>query len=153
MGLIKWVNEKIFNFLHVKNNSNGRKFIDMSDMVFVRSNSAAEKINKCSLKLIKTHDVSFYSMSCPNDNIDHYIYSHEYSGKQVAFVPFRKAENGKIQILLKSEIVPCWNYNNPVYSSFTYYLDEGSTPLQIITKKIKWKILPKAKTSTSYQSL
>ena len=140
MSLKKWIGEKIYNFLHVKDNSNGRKEVDRSGEITIRSNSAAEKINTAKLELLHTEWVSLFHLSRPADKINRYVYSHETrcNGNIAAFVPYRYKENfSDIQVLLRYEATPCWDYIKPVPSSFTGGVEEGETPLQTVLHELK----------------
>ena len=140
MSLKKWISEKIHNFLHVKDNSNGRGEVDRSGEVTIRSNSAAEKLDSSKLELLHNNWVSLFQMSCPNDKINCYVYSHETrcDGKIVAFVPYRYINNNQdLQVLLRNEATPCWNYIEQVPSSFTGGVEEGETPLQTVLHELR----------------
>ncbi len=124
----------------VKDNSNGRKDVDRSGEVTIRSNSAAESISKSKLELHHNEWVSLYQLSKPIDKINCYIYSHETRcrGQIAAFVPYRFVDtNQDLQVLLRHEATPCWDYTNQVPSSFTGGVEEGETPLQTVLHELR----------------
>lgn len=140
MSFQSWIHDKVYNFLHVKDNSNGRGFVDRSGEITIRSNSAAEKIKESKLELHHNQWISLFKMSRPIDKINCYIYSHETrcNGKIVAFVPYRYDTNSKnFQVLLRYEATPCWDYIKQVPSSFTGGVEEGETPLQTVIHELR----------------
>lgn len=60
--------------------------------------------------------------------IDGYVYSHESrsDGRIVAILPFRDTPDGR-QYLLRSEVTPCWDYEEPTISSITGGCEGGDT--------------------------
>ena len=113
--------------------------LDRSGEVLIRADSAAEKIKKSSLELHHNDWVSLNHISSPKDKIYNYVYSTETrcDGKIVAFVPYQKNGDNNLKLLVRCEATPCWNYNDPVPSSFTGAVEKGETPLEAVIHEIK----------------
>jgi 8-oxo-dGTP pyrophosphatase MutT (NUDIX family) len=64
--------------------------------------------------------VSLKKITAPEKGINGYVYSHETrcQGRIVAILPF-KTGGKKFEILLKSEVTPCWNTDIPILSTIT----------------------------------
>ena len=64
--------------------------------------------------------LSLKEIIAPEKGINGYVYSHETrcQGIIVAILPYRKTK-GKVQVLLKSEVTPCWNSDKPTLSTIT----------------------------------
>ena len=112
--------------------------LDRSGEVLIRADSAAEMIKKSSLELQHNDWVSLMHMSSPKEKIYKYIYSTETrcDGKIAAFIPYQK--NGEnLRMLVRCEATPCWNFNEPVPSSFTGAVEKGETPLETVIHELK----------------
>lgn len=111
---------------------------DRSGEVIIRSDSAAEKIKNSSLELHHNDWISLNHMSSPKDKIYNYIYSTETkcNGKIAAFIPYQK-HGETLKLLVRCEAVPCWNFNEPVPSSFSGCVEKGETPLETVIHELK----------------
>ena len=112
--------------------------VDRSGDVVIRTDSAAEKMENASLELHHNDWVSLKHMSCPKNKIFNYVYSTETrcDGKIAAFIPFKKV-GLNVELLVRCEATPCWNYNEQVPSSFTGAVEKGETPLETVIHELK----------------
>jgi 8-oxo-dGTP pyrophosphatase MutT (NUDIX family) len=71
-------------------------------------------------------------------NIKGYVFSHETrsNGSIVSILPYREL-NGKTQFLLRKEITPCWDDEEPNFSSITGGIEDISQKRQTVINEIK----------------
>ena len=83
--------------------------------------------------------VQLRKLKMPSLHINGYTYSHEIRCNGiVAFLPFRESEQeDRIEVLLRHEAVPCWEFDTPLHSAFTGGIDEGMTALDTAVKELK----------------
>lgn len=70
--------------------------------------------------------LSLKEIIAPEKGINGYVYSHETrcAGVIIAILPYKKINKG-YQFLLKSEVTPCWDTDQPILSSLTGGFEEG----------------------------
>jgi hypothetical protein len=79
--------------------------------------------------------LSLKRIVAPEKGINGYIYSHETrcNGKIISILPYRLLNhNREIQFLLRSEVTPCWDVNNPTFSTITGGTEEPTPQLDAI---------------------
>lgn len=96
-------------------------------------------IFKNSKALYSTEWVELRRIEAPDKKIYGYDFLHEKrcGGTIVAFLPFRKLEDGSFEFLLRREATPCWQLDTPVISSFTGGVDKDSNPGATFLQELK----------------
>lgn len=70
--------------------------------------------------------------------VGHYTYMHELKRTgTVVILPYRhNSETSSYDVLLRGEVTPCWDLNNPILSSITGGIDHGSSHLETACKEL-----------------
>lgn len=112
------------------------KTLKMADPV--RHPESKKQIENSTNFITNTEWVSLGVIQRPEKKIFGYVCSHETrcNGEIVAFVPFRKTDLDKIEVLVRFEATPCWDFDRPVPSSFTGGVQYGLHPEECVLTEL-----------------
>lgn len=82
--------------------------------------------------------LSLKKMTLPDNKTNtEYVYSHETrcNGKIVVILPFRIIKD-KLEFLLRSEVVPCWDAEHESKCALTGGLDTGKSPGEMVVEEL-----------------
>lgn len=88
--------------------------------------------------LLENEWVSLKKIVAPEKGVKGYIFSHETrcNGRIIAVLPIRR-QHDKLEYLLRSEVTPCWDIDNPTPSSITGGSDETDTRMDAIRELVE----------------